>query len=87
MIQIVDPSEVRPPLHGDVRLVDEETGEAREVTVTPRVLERFARAHAEYRAGIERFCAEKQVTFHAVETSTPFDEAILRILRRGGMLG
>ncbi len=87
VIQIVDPSEVRPPLHGDVRLVDEETGEAREVTVTPRVLERFARAHAEYRAGIERFCAEKQVSFHAVETSTPFDEAILRILRRGGMLG
>jgi uncharacterized protein (DUF58 family) len=87
VIQVFDPGEVRPPLHGDVRLVDEETGEARDVTVTPRVLERYAQAHADYRASIERFCAEKQVAWHAVETSTPFDEAILRILRRGGMLG
>ena len=51
------------------------------------VLERYAQAHADYRASIERFCAEKQVAWHAVETNTPFDEAILRILRRGGMLG
>lgn len=87
VIQVFDPSEVRPPLHGDVRLVDEETGEAREITVTPRVLDRYAKAHDAYRARIERFCAEKQVAYYPVETSTPFDEAILRILRRGGMLG
>lgn len=87
VIQVFDPGEVRPPLHGDVTLVDEETGEARELTVTPRVLERYAKAHDTYRARIERFCAEKQVAYYAVETSTPFDDAILRILRRGGMLG
>lgn len=87
VIQVFDPSEVRPPLHGDVRLVDEETGEAREITVTPRVLDRYAKAHDAYRARIERFCAEKQVAYYPVETSTPFDEAIMRILRRGGMLG
>jgi len=87
VIQVFDPTEVRPPLHGDVRLVDEETGEAREITVTPRVLDRYAKAHDAYRARIERFCAEKQVAYYPVETSTPFDEAILRILRRGGMLG
>ena len=44
VIQVFDPTEVRPPLHGDVRLVDEETGEAREITVTPRVLDRHANA-------------------------------------------
>lgn len=87
VIQVFDPSEVRPPLHGDVRLVDNETGEVREVTITPRVLERYASAHAAYRARIEEFCTQKQVPYHAVETSTPFDEAILDLLRRGGLVG
>lgn len=87
VIQVFDPSEVRPQLHGDVRLIDNETGEAREVTITPRVLERYASAHAAYRARIHDFCTQKQVPYHAVETSTPFDEAVLDLLRRGGMVG
>ncbi len=86
VVQVFDPSEVRPPLHGDVRLVDDETGEVREVTITPRVLERYAKAHAEYRARIADFCTSKQVPYYAVETSVPFDEAILDILRRGGLV-
>ena len=86
VIQVFDPVEVRPPLHGDVRLVDNETGDVREVTITPRVLERYAAAHAEYRARIEDFCTQKQVPYYSVETSTPFDEAVLDILRRGGMV-
>lgn len=87
VIQIFDPVEVRPALHGDVQLVDNETGESRELTVTARILERYASAHASYRKQIEDFCAKKQVTYFPIETSTDFDDAILRILRRGGMLG
>jgi uncharacterized protein (DUF58 family) len=87
VLQIFDPIEVRPPLHGDVLLLDHETGEAREVTVTPRILERYATAHDAYRKRIEDFCGEKQVPYFALETTVPFDEAILRVLRRGGMLG
>jgi uncharacterized protein (DUF58 family) len=87
VIQVFDPIEVRPELHGDVRLIDNETGEAREVTVTPRILERYAAAHAAYRKQIEDFCTQKQVAYSATETSVPFDEAILGILRRGGMVG
>lgn len=86
VLQLFDPAEERPALHGDVRLVDEETGEAREVTITPRVLERYAKAHAAYRRRIEAFCAEKQVGHHALRTDVPFDAAVLGILRRGGVL-
>lgn len=87
VIQLVDPGEARPPLHGDVRLVDRETGEVREVTVTPRVLERYAAAHAAYLAEVASYCAKKQVPHVVVETSTPWDEAVLGVLRRGGLVG
>jgi uncharacterized protein (DUF58 family) len=87
VIQVFDPIEVRPPLHGDVLLRDNETGETRETTVTPKILEKYAAAHASYRARIEEFCTEKQVPYFPVETSTPFDQAVLAMLRRGGLLG
>jgi uncharacterized protein (DUF58 family) len=86
VIQVFDPVEVRPPLHGDVRLIDNETGETREVTVTPKILARYATAHAKYRRDIADFCTTKQVAYYPVETSVPFDQAILDILRRGGMV-
>ena len=87
VLQVFDPAEVRPELNGDVRLVDRETGEHREVTITPRLLEKYAEAHAAYRKRIEDFCTQKHVAYQAIETSTPFDEAVLGVLRRGGLLG
>ena len=58
VVHVIDPAEARPKLHGDVLVYDCETGAEREVTVTARVLDRFAEAHARYLADIERFfCA------------------------------
>ncbi len=86
VLQVFDPTEVHPPLKGDLYLVDCETGEGREVTVTPKVLARYAEAHAAYRKRIEEFCTSRQIAYFPVETSTPFDEMILRIFRKGGIL-
>jgi hypothetical protein len=86
VIQVFDHSEVRPELHGDLSLVDCETGEVREVTVTPRILGRYAEVHAKYRERIGQFCRDKQVAHFEVDTSVPFDDLVLRVLRRGGLL-
>jgi uncharacterized protein (DUF58 family) len=87
VIHLIDERDARPPLHGDVVLVDRETGERREVTVTPRVLERYAAAHSAYLASIATYCGQKQVPYVAAVTSTPWDDAVLDVLRRGGLLG
>jgi uncharacterized protein (DUF58 family) len=71
---------------GDVLVYDCETGAEREVTVTSRVLDRFAEAHARYLADIERFCATHQVPYVAARVDVAFDELILRVFRRGGFL-
>jgi uncharacterized protein (DUF58 family) len=86
VVQLVDPAEARPPLHGDVRLVDRETGETREVTVTPRLLARYAAAHAAYLERITSYCAQKKVPHAAISTDLAWDEAVLGVLRRRGML-
>jgi uncharacterized protein (DUF58 family) len=86
VVHVIDPAEARPKLQGDVLVYDCETGDEREVTVTAKVLDRFARAYAEYLADIERFCATHQVSYVAARVDVPFDELILRVFRRGGFL-
>ena len=86
VIELVDPSDARPSLKGDVRIYDCETGEERELTVTEGMLEKMERAVHEYRQSLERFCGQKQVPYFAADVNTPFDELVLRVFRRGGFL-
>ena len=86
VVHVVDPAEGKPKLHGDVLVYDCETGDEREVTVTPKVLQRFAEAYAKYQADIDRFCATHQVPVVTASVDAAFDELILRVFRRGGFL-
>ena len=86
VIHVVDPSEARPDLRGDVRVYDCETGEEREVTVTAKVLERYGTAFEEYLEEAKRFCTARQVSYFRADVNVPFDELILRVFRRGGFL-
>lgn len=86
VVHVVDAAESRPKLHGDVLVYDCETGDEREVTVTAKVLERFAQAYTNHLAEVERFCATRQVPYATADVSIPFEELILRVLRRGGFL-
>jgi uncharacterized protein (DUF58 family) len=86
VVHIVDRADATPKLQGDVLLYDCETGEEREVTVTPKVLQKFALAHAEYTDSVARFCSTRQVSHIEADIAVPFDELILRVFRRGGFL-
>ena len=86
VVELVDPAEARPSLKGDVRIYDCETGEERELTVTDGMLDKMERAVNDYRASIQRFCAQKQVPYFPADVNTPFDELVLRVFRRGGFL-
>jgi len=86
-LHVVDRADAHPKLGGDVRIYDCETGDEREVTVTPRVLAELAKAHEGYLAEIKKFCTERQVSYVAADVDVPFDDLILRVLRRGSIVG
>lgn len=86
VLHVVDPTEARPKLQGDVRIYDCETGEEREVTVTQKLLERMERAWNDYLGEIERFCVGRHVPYFVADVDTSFDELVLRVFRRGGFL-
>ncbi len=86
VLHIVDPLDANPRLRGDVRLVDCETGEQRELTVTARVLARMNATWHAYKQEIERFCRAKHVPYFEANVEVAFDELVLRVFRSGGFL-
>lgn len=86
VVQIVDPEEAEPSASGDVTLVDRETGEERAVTLTPRVLERYRQAYRARQEAIAAACVQKQVALFTLDLRTPPEEAMLSVLRGGGLV-
>ncbi len=87
LLHLVDASLLEAGSYGDVALVDSETGQLHEITLTPAMM-------AEYRAAFEGFCADidsaaRQVgaTCLRLDIAVPYDEAVLRVFRAGGFLG
>lgn len=84
VLHVTDERDAMPDAVGDVRLVDCETGAEREVTLTPKLLERVKAAHRAEIDAVRRHCTERQVLWFEADVATPFDDLVLRVLRRGG---
>lgn len=85
-IHVVDPREREPEVRGDLRLVDSETGAAREVVVTDTLRARYREAFEALLRGVERFCVKSEFGYVEAGTEVPFDALVLTILRRGGLV-
>jgi len=87
VIHVVDEEEEHPSVRGDLRLLDSEDGRFREINVTDRLLARYRKAFDKLATDVERFCIRNEMGYVRAHTSVPFDELVLGILRRGGVVG
>ena len=86
VLQVYDQREAEPKLHGDLALVDCETGDTREVTVSKSLLEAYQREHEKYCKELEAYCTRYAMPFFRTHTAIPFDQLVLKIFRSGGFL-
>lgn len=82
VIHCVSPQEAEPHLLGDLRLHDTETGRFREVTLTESLLRRYRDAFGQYCASLEQFCRKSEIGYVRCRTDAPFQDIIIRMLRR-----
>jgi uncharacterized protein (DUF58 family) len=85
-LQVFDEREANPSLHGDLTLVDCETGESKEVTVSRSLLQAYRQEHTKYMDELNQYCTGRAIPYFRTHTQVPFDELILRIFRQGGFL-
>ena len=83
LIQLVDDAEVRPQFDGALRLHDIEGTQQRRLTVNRRLLDLYQHKVQAYFTDIETFCAKRNIEYLRANTVVPFEDLILRYLRRG----
>jgi uncharacterized protein (DUF58 family) len=86
IVHVLAPDEVEPPLAGDLRLLDVETGEPQEVTIDGGMRALYRSRLAAWQDEIRATCRSRDVHYVPVETDTPFERVVLYDLRRVGLV-
>lgn len=82
-IHVASPADFRPPLNGEITLVDSETRETQDVTVTPTMLQAYEEEFEAYCAELDRYCTLYGFGYVRTQTDFPFEDLVLQILRQG----
>jgi uncharacterized protein (DUF58 family) len=82
VIHVIDPREADPGARGDVTLVDVETDETREITLTDGMVKAYKEEHEKWRKEIDDFCKTRMVPYVAADITKPFEEQVLYLFRR-----
>lgn len=70
----------------EVVLVDAETGSEIRQRITPKLLADYARAEEQYGEEIAQYCAKHDWGYVQARTDFPFEDVVLRALRKEGLL-
>lgn len=86
VVQITSERDRDPGVYGLVRFVDSETGELREVEVTPRLAAAYVKTAEAHTEALEHFCGRYDIGYVRADAARPFEEIVLRTFRQGRFL-
>jgi uncharacterized protein (DUF58 family) len=86
VVHIASPRDRDPGAYGEVRFMDAETGELREVDVTPRLAAAYAKAWDAHASELEHFCGRYGIGYIRADVDRPFEDVILKAFRQGRFL-
>jgi uncharacterized protein (DUF58 family) len=86
IVHVLSPDEVDPPLAGDLKLIDVETGLAQEVSLDSGLRTAYRERVQAWRAEAQTFCHARGVRYLAVQTDRAWDKVVLYDLRKAGMV-
>ncbi len=86
ILHLLSPDELDPPLAGDLRLIDAETGTSQDVTLDGSLRELYRKRVTAWRDDIEAYCLKRGIHYIPVTTDVTWDELVLYHLRRRGLI-
>lgn len=86
VFHLLDASELQPDIVGDLKLVDSETGAEREITVTQGLLRAYRRSLRDFCENLDAACARYGIHSIRASTAEPFEDLILKYLRKRGII-
>ena len=86
LIHLLSPDEVDPPIGGDLKLVDVETGEDAEITLDPTTLNLYRQRLRAWQAEIAAYCSGRAIHYIPVTTDIPWEKLVMQTLRAKGVV-
>lgn len=87
VLHVLSPDELDPPLEGDLRLMDAETGEGLDVTVDLATLDAYKARLAAWKAGFADVAAKRRATYVDLPSDANLSDLMFAELRRRRVLG
>jgi uncharacterized protein (DUF58 family) len=81
LVHVLSPEELNPELAGDLRLVDSETGETRELSMDGDAVRAYRERLRQFLDRAETFCRTKEIGYHRIASDAPMEEFVLAQLR------
>jgi hypothetical protein len=86
VIHVASERDRDPGAFGEARFVDAETGDVRDVDVTPALAAAYAEAWRAHAEELEHFCGRYNIGFVRADAEAPFEDIILQTFRKGRFL-
>jgi len=85
-IHVLSPEERDPDMLGHFELIDSETGEKQEVTITETMRKQYRSTVEAFCGGLRDWCAARGMTYLATTTDIGLETMLMSYLRRRGLL-
>ena len=82
VLQVFSPEEFAPTAQGDLKLVDAETEQTREITMGPTVLRQYCEERDAFFHAVRKTCSRYGFSYLFATTDQPVEDVVLKSLRR-----
>lgn len=86
LVHLLAPEELAPAMEGQIRLLDSETGEARDISVTPALLTQYDKELNAFINNIKEFCKRMGATYIQVSSAEPIEKIVFEEFTRAGIV-
>lgn len=86
LVQLVRSSDAEPKLDGDLRLVDCETGDAQDISVSPAVLTRYREAYARFQETLSAFAEQRGHGLVRIDVDLPVVPQLAKLFETGRLV-
>lgn len=86
LVHVLAEEEIHPDLAGDIRILDSETGDAREMSVTPALLKRYEAALEAFCTDIRNFARRAGADYVRASSGQAFEGIVLKHLHQAGIV-
>jgi uncharacterized protein (DUF58 family) len=86
LVHILSPEELDPKLQGDLKLVDCEDGDTKEISVSSALLQRYQQTLSAFIEQAKSFCNRRSITYVPARSDQALDTLVNEYLRARGLV-